>query len=504
MPADGPLVRRGSAFRSATWELGAQSAVLAFGLLAMAWLARLLGPAGYGQYAVLITVLCWVEYGLAGFYSRATIKAVAEADAWQAVARTILHSGLYVGGAFALGFALLAWPIASALGMPDLAWLVAVLALDVPVFLRSQIYLQVFAGQDSFGRRAVIIVARALTRVSLIGLVVWMGGGVPEAALTWLGASILELLVARSLRRFPLRGPRVSTRVLAISSLPLFVAAVCLKLADGLDIVIVKATVGGEVAGWYAGAANLALVPGFLGMALMPVILSTVSTQRKQRGVALAAQGASGWIRLGCLALPLVAIAALLSAGITEVVLGEAFGPAAAILPFLLAACAGRVWIALGTAFLAGLDMAVLAARFAVAYVVAAPIAVISGLWIYGPIGAAAGYAIVAWLGVACFMAVLMTIRTMSIPWLSATRSLVVIVAVTLAGSIMPGEGLVFLAGKALLLFVVAMLVFVMTGELAHADRRTIYRLLRGSTTPPALREAASPLTPAPQPEVAK
>jgi O-antigen/teichoic acid export membrane protein len=271
-----------------------------------------------------------------------------------------------------------------------------------------------------------------------------------------------------------------------------------------MDIVIVKATIGGEMAGWYAGAANLALVPGFLGMALLPVILSTVSMERRQRGIASAAQKASGWIRLGCLALPLVAIAALLSPEITEVVLGEAFGPAAAILPLLLIACAGRVWIALGTAFLAGLDMAFLAARFAIAYLIAAPIAVVSGLWISGPVGAAAGYAIVAWLGVACFMAVLMTIRTVSIPWLSATRSLAVIVVVTLIGSMLTGEGLVFLASKALLLFVVAALVFVMTGERSRADRQMIQRSLHGSNIPPTFEEATSPLVPEPQPEIAK
>jgi O-antigen/teichoic acid export membrane protein len=250
--------------------------------------------------------------------------------------------------------------------------------------------------------------------------------------------------------------------VLAISSLPLFVAAVCLKLIDGMDIVIVKATIGGEMAGWYAGAANLALVPGFLGMALLPVILSTVSMERRQRGIASAAQKASGWIRLGCLALPLVAIAALLSPEITEVVLGEAFGPAAAILPLLLIACAGRVWIALGTAFLAGLDMAFLAARFAIAYLIAAPIAVVSGLWISGPVGAAAGYAMLT------------------------------------------GEGLVFLASKALLLFVVAALVFVMTGERSRADRQMIQRSLHGSNIPPTFEEATSPLVPEPQPEIAK
>jgi len=463
--------RRRSTGENTAWELAAQMTVLVCGLLIMGMLARSLGPAGYGLYAVLITVLCWVEYGLSAFFSRATIKAVADADRWQPVARTALRGGLMLGVLFAVGFAIAAWPVAVVLGMPEWAWLMALIAIDVPIFIRSQIYLQIFAGLQSFRRRALAIACRAMARLALVGGVVWLGGGIPEAALTWLGASCVELLVARSLSGLRPHGPRVSTRALAISSIPLFVAAVALKLTDGLDLIIVKAATTAELAGWYAGAVNLALVPAFLGMALMPVILSSVSAHRKREGRLAAGKAGAVWLRLGFLALPIVAVGAAMSLEVTRLILGTGFLQSAEYFPILLAACAGRIWLALGTAFLAGLDMAGEAAQFAVGFLLLSPIGIVGGLLLGGVIGAATGYAIVSWLAVGGMLVLMLRKRVSRVPLMSGLRAVVAVVVVLVVGGAMPlAVSLPAMFLKGLLLLIIGALVLAVCGEFKRGD----------------------------------
>src|SRR5690606_26275716 len=150
-----------------------------------------------------------------------------------------------------------------------------------------------------------------------------------------------------------LDGARASTRALFISSIPLFVAALCMRFTDGMDLFIVKMLTDEQTAGWYAGAVNLALVPAFLGMALMPVILSGVAEQRKRLGMAAAGVAGAAWLRLGLMLLPFAAIGIVLSSELTFMILGPEFARTADFLSLLLMASAGRVWLTLATAFLA-------------------------------------------------------------------------------------------------------------------------------------------------------
>jgi O-antigen/teichoic acid export membrane protein len=446
--------------------LAAQSTVLVCGLLIMGMLARKLGPAGYGQYAVVITVLSWVESSLSSFFSRAVIKSIAESDDWEPVARTALRSALVLGTGLAILLAALAWPLAAILGMKDLAWLLALIAIDIPIFLRSQIYLQIFAGLHSFRGRAIVTATRSIARLVLVLLVIVMGGGVTAATLTWLGASLAELFIARTLSTLRLDGARASTRALFVSSIPLFVAALCMRFTDGMDLFIVKMLTDEQTAGWYAGAVNLALVPAFLGMALMPVILSGVAEQRKRLGMAAAGVAGAAWLRLGLMLLPFAAIGIVLSSELTFMILGPEFARTADFLSLLLMASAGRVWLTLATAFLAGMDRATVAARISVVYLLLSPIGVAIGFTIAGAPGAAGGYAIMAWVGVLMVIVTLLHTRLVAIPWHSALRAFVVFGTVLAIGMLLPaGEGILHVVLAGALLAVVTLGLFVLLGE---------------------------------------
>jgi O-antigen/teichoic acid export membrane protein len=58
------------------------------GLITAAFLTRRLGPAGYGLFTLVATVVTWVEGSLVTVFARATFKFVAEAEDWRPIGTT--------------------------------------------------------------------------------------------------------------------------------------------------------------------------------------------------------------------------------------------------------------------------------------------------------------------------------------------------------------------------------------------------------------------------------
>ena len=57
----------------------AESLLLPTGLILAAFLARRLGPGGYGLFAVTAAVIAWIEWSLTALFSRASVRFVADA-----------------------------------------------------------------------------------------------------------------------------------------------------------------------------------------------------------------------------------------------------------------------------------------------------------------------------------------------------------------------------------------------------------------------------------------
>src|SRR5262245_28273203 len=80
----------------------AEGLVIPTGLLTAAYLARRLGPDGYGLFTVAAALVAWVEWSLTALFARASVKFVADSRDWQPIGATILSVHLFVSVAAAL------------------------------------------------------------------------------------------------------------------------------------------------------------------------------------------------------------------------------------------------------------------------------------------------------------------------------------------------------------------------------------------------------------------
>src|SRR5690349_8526618 len=69
----------------------AESVALPAGLITAAFLARRLGPSGYGVFTLTMAIVAWVEWTLASLLARAAVKVISDAEDWRPAAAAALR-----------------------------------------------------------------------------------------------------------------------------------------------------------------------------------------------------------------------------------------------------------------------------------------------------------------------------------------------------------------------------------------------------------------------------
>lgn len=336
------------------FALLAEGLALPTGILVTVLLSRRLGPPGYGLFALAMALTLWIEGLIGSLFAGATVKLVSEAKEWRPVGTAALRLYAIAGAAAMFILWLLAAPIAVALNEPALAGVLAMVALDIPVFCLAQAHRGVLIGTGGFNQRALASAARSVAKLLLIALLLEMGLSVPGAILGWIGASIVELLIIRLYVRptlfgrcnFPLRRFRGYAT-------PLFLSTLSLSLFEKLDLLMLQ-WLGGtaELAGIYGAAQTLAAPPVILSIALGPLLVSRQSwmlhagQEGETRQTGREAMRAVGWL------FPLTAAAAGAAPEIAVWIYGERFLDAAPLFGLLIFAKSALV---LGSVIIAGL-----------------------------------------------------------------------------------------------------------------------------------------------------
>ncbi|HJU86583.1 MAG TPA: oligosaccharide flippase family protein, partial [Gemmatimonadota bacterium] len=371
--------------------LGAEALVFPTGVITAAWLTRRLGADGYGVFSLAALIVTWVEWSVVSLFSRSTILTIREAVRWKPLATRILQLHLAFGVLAAAALWLVAPSVAAVLSVPALGGYLRLFAVDVAVFVYAHGHRNIATGRGRFGLRARAVATRWLSRMVLMIVLVGLGLSIRGAILASIGASLLELLMARRYDRPPvLARSEVSSRPFLATAAPLLVAAMALRVVQDADLFTLKALGGSTAeAGFYAAARNLSLAPTVFAAAFAPLILSTLVRLAREGEIDHARELARDALRLTLLLVPFTAAAAGAAGGIVELVFGAEFAPAGPILSRLLFAGAAVTVMAVGgTILIAGgrLD------RQAVILVSLVPAAIGGHLWAiprFGPIGAA-------------------------------------------------------------------------------------------------------------------
>ena len=449
----------------------AECLLIPSGLLTAAYLARRLGPDGYGIFTVAAALVAWVEWSLTAVFSRASVKLVAEARDWRPVGSTIVSVHLGLAAAAAALLAVLAGPIAAWLDTPSLAAPLRLFALDIPLFCLAQAHRGILVGIGDFGERALAAAARWLSRLLLVVLFVELGLSLSGAVLGSIGASLVEIAVCRYFVRpaLSLRAMRQIGRVWGVVA-PLLVSAVALRLFDRLDLVSLT-VLGGrpEQLGHYGAAQNLAILPTLFGLSFSPLLLSTLTRAYRDGDQSAARRVGRDAMRGVLLLLPFVAVCAGASDELVALVFGPAFAPAARLVPPLLGAALALVMVGVTTSVLTAAGRPGLGAAFTAPLPVVAGLAYLAVIPALGPIGAARVTAALAVVVAAALIAAVARVCGILPPPGTTVRSFMLTAGAYLAALLWPASGPSVVV-ELIVLGVAVLAALVATGELTPAE----------------------------------
>ncbi len=308
------------------------------GIITAAFLTRRLGTEGYGLLVLSTTLFVWIELTINALFSRATIKFVGEAKDWLPIATTVirLHLLAGIGGGLLLG--MLSFPLAWLFNEPSLAPYLALCALHVPISSLSQGHQNILIGIGHYGQKALSNAGRWIARLALILLLVELGLSVSGAILGSLGASAVELAITRRFIRLPILGHiAVFIRPIVGLGVLLGFSSLLIQMFSNMGVVMLK-SLGGtiEQVGIYGAAQNLSIIPSLFGVALSPLLLSSVSRLLSEGKLDHAKDLGQGAMRISLGLLPFGALVAGSASEIVTWVFGSSFQAAAPILAILI------------------------------------------------------------------------------------------------------------------------------------------------------------------------
>jgi O-antigen/teichoic acid export membrane protein len=459
----------------------AEALMVPTGLLTVALLTRSLGPSDYGRYTLAVTIILWLEWGFSAPFARAAVRLVGTAAEWEPMAALVVRVQFAVGALTAIALWLAAPLVAHALDEPALSSLLRLFALDLPLFGVAQAHQQVLVALGRFRERALLSAVRWILRLALIAAVVawnpasagWSSLSVHAVVIAVVATTAIEIVLARRFVRPRLFGrSQISFRHVFDYAVPLLLSALCLRVFDRVDVVLLKffGRSAAEV-GMYGAAQNVTLATGLFALSFSPILLSTLAQAIREDDAAHARHIARDAMRIGLLLLPLAAIVAASSRDIVSFVFGVQYVPAAAVLRWLIFAGAAGAAIAIVVAILTG------GGRPFWTLFASAPlpfVAIGAHMWAiprYGPIGAAIVTTLCGFGGALCGTVAVYRLWKVTPPAATAVRSVVVAVATGLAASGWSAPGPLIIIKLAVLGLGVLALLFV-SGEFGHPRTR--------------------------------
>ena len=451
----------------------AEALIVPTGLLTVALLTRHLGPSDYGRYTLAVTFVLWLEWGFSAPFARAAVRLVGGAAEWGPMAALVVRVQFVVGVLTALALWLTAPIVARTLDEPALSSLLRLFSLDLPLFALAQAHQQVLIALGHFRVRALLSAARWIVRLALIAAAVAFGLSVRGIVMAVVSTTAIEVALARRFVRPQLFGRvEVPVRQMFDYAVPLLLSALCLRVFDRIDVVLLKffGRTSAEV-GMYGAAQNLTLVTGLFSLSFSPILLSTLAQAVRAGDMTHARQIARDSMKIGLLLLPVAAIVAASARDIVAFVFGTQYLASTAVFQWLIFAGVASVTISIVVAVLTGGSR-----PFWTLYAVAPlpVIAIIAHTWAiprFGPVGAAMVTTLCGCGGAMFGVVAVYRLWQVTPPATSALRSVILAAAGALAASSWPSPGVLVIVKLAVLGLGVLVLLLV-SGEFGQPRTR--------------------------------
>lgn len=311
----------------------------------MGYLARRLGAAEYGRYAVCLVLMSWVTIAVSVAVGSATIRLVAGRADGSRYATSILQTVGIFATVLAALIALNAELLAHLLRSPGIALLLRILSVDLVTGTLAAVYSNILVAQGRYGLSAMTTLAAVAAQLVFALLLVERGFLATGACFAVVAGSAVQLIAGRlasgiaifSRDRVPFGDLWGHTRLLAGAQL-------ALRITQSMDLLAVKFfAVSPSLAGLYAGGQNISQAGLMLFGPTQGVLLQSMAKARREGNHADAARTATLYLRVALTYGALLCALSVLSEEIAVFVLGPAFADSGPILAILLWAVAFRL-----------------------------------------------------------------------------------------------------------------------------------------------------------------
>lgn len=305
---------------------------MASGYVISVVLARGLGPAAYGVYGVVMSLLLWIE-----MVSSAGLKGAIGQMLPENVPRAAALEGTMTGLLIIVSFVLLAlcWafaaPVADLFDIPEGAGLLRIATLDLPFNGLYLAFQGVLFAHKRFAVLSMGMVIYALTKVTGMVLLLVVGLSVQSALIVNVLATVGAL--AYLMRKSPLRGwwpDREFVRPMVRLGIVMGAYVIILQVLLSLDLWFLQGLWTGspETIGFYVAALNIARLPSVVPSVLTGVLFTSLAWALAQKNEDLARRYLHGAMRFTSVVLvPSGVLAIVFAEPIMALLYSDAYRP---------------------------------------------------------------------------------------------------------------------------------------------------------------------------------
>lgn len=325
--------------------VGSRVAVLGCGLVLMGYLARNLGLADYGRYALSIMLVNWVGVSIGLATGGALVRLVAgRADGHRFAVSMLQMAALVSTGLGVALFAAADW-IAAGLHSPAIAELLRILAIDLPLGGMAGVHLGILTARGEFGKNAVGVLAGWILQLGTA--VVFLENGLAARGAAWavVAGGAGQLLLVRGMSGVGIfHRDRAGFMELWAETRLIAIAQTALRVSQGMDLLAVKFFLLSPVfAGLYGGAQNIGFAASMLFQPTTPVVQQSLSKSRLAENPAEAVKVAETFLRVAAIYGGILVSLGVFSGEIAVFLLGREFAECGPVLWVLLIAVVFRI-----------------------------------------------------------------------------------------------------------------------------------------------------------------
>jgi stage V sporulation protein B len=302
-------------------------------------LGRILGPAQYGIFGVVVS-LSTISYV---FFNNGIQSAISKyisekgASAYP-IFRTAIKSQLVFGISITLIWIVLADVIAGWLNDLSLAIFIRFSALAVLPLALYEVHLGFLNGTKAFGRHAFAVIVYSLSKLVGVFLFVYLGFQVKGAIAGYIAGAVCALVVTRILSRFQLVQGSFGYRKLIWFAMPVMMSGVATSLLMNIDLLFVKSILkDNDLAGFYTSASNIARPIWFLSTAVGATLLPWISQASSAKDKTMTKEYINKSLRyVLIILLPLTVIISASAQDLIQLLYSKRFVPASGALQILV------------------------------------------------------------------------------------------------------------------------------------------------------------------------